>query len=261
MFLAADIGNSDIVLGIWSENTWVHTWRIPTMPDEPEVAYVSRIHSFFLENAIAPSALEQVVISSVVPVMVTKIKQSLASVTGLIPYVLGPEWYDLLPLQIRNPFEIGPDLVANALAAYTRYQEKTIVVDFGTALTFTTLTEEGHILGIAIAPGLKTAIKALSQNTARLFEVPLQMPQSPLGHNTAEAIQAGILFGYEGLVRSIVYRIREELDENCIAVATGGMSGIITTLGDVFFDVVPTLTLDGIRLAGQIMRSHQPTAS
>jgi type III pantothenate kinase len=171
------------------------------------------------------------------------------------PVVVGPSIYPLLPLEILRPHEIGADLVANALAAYTRYKQNCVVVDFGTALTFTTVSRDGKILGVAIAPGLKTAIRSLFANTAQLPEVPIEVPSSALGTSTTHAIQAGVVLGYEGLVRSLIDRIRTELNGDCIAVATGGLSGKITSLHTAFKEVIPALTLDGIRLIGETVKT------
>lgn len=163
---------------------------------------------------------------------------------------MGPDLYKKLPIGVLNPYEIGSDLVSNALAAYTRFKRSCIVVDFGTALTFTTLGNDGEILGVAIAPGLKTAIKSLSQNTAKLFDVPLQLPDSVLGKNTVHAIQAGILIGYEGIVTTMIKKIRKELkDESVPVIATGGLSSIITSLSSEFSSIDANLTLDGLRIA------------
>ena len=133
----------------------------------------------------------------------------------------------------------------------SRYQQNCVVVDFGTALTFTTVSAQGQILGVAILPGLATAVRALFTNTAQLPEVPLKLPQSAIGKNTTEAIQAGILLGYEGLVKSLIQRIRAELGGECIAVATGGLSSIIETLQDEFIEIDTQLTLDGLRVIGE----------
>ena len=148
-----------------------------------------------------------------------------------------------------NPYEIGSDLVCNALAAFTFFKAQCVVVDFGTALTFTTVSKDGEILGVSIAPGLKTAIRSLSQNTAQLFDVPLEMPSSVLGRGTVHAIQAGVLFGYEGMVRHMLDRIKSELnDPDLRSVATGGLSSIIPSLTSVFTHIDPNLTLNGLRI-------------
>ena len=145
-------------------------------------------------------------------------------------------------------------MVANAVAAYDHYRKSCIVVDFGTALTFTTLSDEGKILGVSITPGLKTAIKSLTQNTAKLFDVPLEMPKSALGTNTITAIQSGILFGYSGLVQSMVAEIRNEVQQEIPAVATGGLSSIITPLKDFFDHIDTKLTLNGLRIIGETIK-------
>jgi len=181
----------------------------------------------------------------------------LTELFGFEPIVVGPGVYPLLPLDILRPHEIGADLVANAMAAYTRYQRNCVVVDFGTALTFTTVSHDGKILGVAIAPGLKTAIRSLFANTAQLPEVPIEVPASALGTSTTHAIQAGIVLGYEGLVRSLLNRIRTELNGDCLAVATGGLSNRIPSLRNDFVDIVPSLTLDGVRLIGDIVSISQ----
>ncbi len=124
-----------------------------------------------------------------------------------------------------------------------------IVVDFGTALTFTAISGSGEIKGVTIAPGLRTALRALSQNTAKLFDVPLEMPTSVLGKGTVHAIQAGVLVGYEGMVKHMVERIRTELNEPAVAVvATGGLSAILSSLSGVYTAVDPDLTLTGLKL-------------
>jgi type III pantothenate kinase len=194
-----------------------------------------------------------VVISSVVPDLTDKIIHVTATLFEKKPIVLGPDIYPRLPIEVLNPYEIGSDLVANAVAAYEKFKTNCAVVDFGTALTFTTLSSGGKIEGVAIAPGLKTAIRSLSQNTAKLFDVPLELPKSVLGKNTVHAIQAGILMGYEGLVKSMLDRIRTEMnDPDLKSVATGGLSSIIAPLNGTFTAIEPHLTLEGLRIVGEL---------
>ena len=253
MLLACDIGNSDITLGLFQEDQWAQVWRIPSVVDRPELFYGITIRDNFFESGIPLALVQKIVISSVVPDLTDKIINVTVTLFQRNPIVLGPGLYPRLPIQVLNPYEIGSDLVANALAAYTKFKRSAIVVDFGTALTFTTLSNEGRILGVAIAPGLKTAIKSLSQNTAKLFDVPLEMPTSALGRGTAHAIQAGILIGYEGLVQSILSKIKEEMKDDLLpVVATGGLSAVIKTLRPVFTAVEPHLTLEGLRIVGSL---------
>ena len=250
MLLALDIGNSDITLGYWDGGAWQHIWRIQSDKKRPELFYGVRIRDHFFESDVKLESVTKVAISSVVPELTDRMVLVCKSLFNISPIVLGPDLYKKLPLGVLNPYEIGSDLVSNALAAYTRFNRSCIVVDFGTALTFTTLANDGEILGVAIAPGLKTAIKSLSQNTAKLFDVPLQMPDSVLGKNTVHAIQAGILYGYEGVVINMIRKIRAELkDADVPVIATGGLSSIITSLAPSFSSVEPNLTLDGLRIS------------
>lgn len=161
-----------------------------------------------------------------------------------------------MKIGINNPHEIGTDLVANAVAAVYRFPNNhCIVVDFGTALTFTTISKNKEILGVAISLGLQTAVRALSQNTAKLPEVPLELPASPIGKNTTHAIQAGVLLGYVGAVPFILQQIENELGEKCKVIATGGLSSILTPLKNYFDQIDMLLTLDGLRIIGENVNS------
>ena len=254
MILAIDIGNSDITVGVSNDGQWPYVWRIPvTTVDSEEMVFGIRVRDYFLDAGMKSSEVNKIVISSVVPGLTQKIAAVSQAIFEKQPIILDQEIYSKLPLKILNPFEIGSDLVSNALAAYSKFKGNCIVVDFGTALTFTTISASGEILGVAITPGLKTAIRSLSQNTARLFDVPLVLPSSALGKNTVHAIQAGILLGYEGLVKGMITKIKSELkDEQCVVVATGGLASIIDSLHDQFTEVNSNLTLDGLRIVGEL---------
>jgi type III pantothenate kinase len=255
MMLAIDIGNTDVTVGLHHNNQWPNIWRLPSSTSRAELFYGIKVREYFFEAGINVSDIDQVVVSSVVPGLTEKIVGVVKTLFGIEPVVLGPEVYEKLPIEVLNPYEIGSDLVANALAAHVQFKQNCIVVDFGTALTFTTISGTGKILGVAIAPGLMTAIKSLSQNTAKLFEVPLEMPQSALGKNTVHAVQAGILLGYEGLVTSMLHRIKNELgDGPCATVATGGLSAIITSIQNEFNLVDKNLTLNGLKIAGSLVQ-------
>lgn len=269
MFLAVDAGNSNTVFGLHDQQQWRHVWRTRTLLEEPMAFHISDrpggdtasvpveqdryerlLRLWFLEANIPLDTVQSIVISSVVPELTPTLRATLMRLFGQEPVVVGPAIYAALPMQILRPYAIGTDLVANALAAYLRYKKNCVIVDFGTALTFTTVTAEGKIAGVAIAPGLKTAVRSLFSNTAQLPEVPLVAPESALGTSTAHAIQAGVVLGYEGLVRSLIHRIRTELNGDCIAVGTGGMVSAIPSLHADFVEVIPNLTLDGIREIG-----------
>lgn len=254
MLLAIDIGNSNVVLGLYADGDWKAIWRLPTLQSENPLAYYQeQLGNHLLEIGHYPREVERVVISSVVPELRAPFK-TLAREFFSCPYlVLGPAVYPQLPIRVLRPEELGTDLYANALAAHMLYRMDTIIVDFGTALTFTILQKNGQMLGVNIAPGLKTAIHALFLKTAQLPEVPLTFPESVIGKNTTEAIQNGILVGYVGLVKHMLEAIHAEVGEHFRAVATGGMSGIMVPLHDEFHHIEPRLTLEGLRLAGNLL--------
>ncbi|GAA4410139.1 type III pantothenate kinase [Nibrella viscosa] len=255
MLLATDIGNSDIVFGLYADGTWRHVWRTPSLADKPATHYATQLRLWLLEANVRPDAVITTVLSSVVPPLTPTIQSVLQVLFAPEPIVVGPAVYPYLPLEVLRPYEIGTDLVANALAAYSRYRRNCVVVDFGTALSFTVVTGNGRIVGVSIAPGLRTAIHSLFTDTAQLPEVPIELPASALGTNTTQAIQVGVVLGYEGLIRFLIQRTRAELNGDCIAVATGGLSAAIPTLRDEFIDIIPSLTLDGIRQIGELSQA------
>lgn len=256
MILAVDVGNTDATIGLWDGSRWLYEWRVRTFPHEPVLYYEGRLRDFFLEAGLKLGQVEQVVMSSVVPPLTPVWKEALTTLFGPSLLLMGPELYERLPVQVLNPYEIGSDLVSNAMAAYCLFPGRhRIVVDFGTALTFTTVSQEGEILGVAIAPGLKTAMRSLFQNTARLPEVPLELPESALGKSTPHAIQSGVLIGYVGLVQYMLVRIRQELPATAetAVVGTGGLVSVLPLLHPLFEGTFPYLTLDGLRLSAEWM--------
>lgn len=251
MLAAIDIGNSNVSLAIHDGEKWKHFWRYPTIRDESPFFYSVRIRNHLFEHDIEITAIDKVVLSSVVPPLTPVFHQILPELFNAPLLTVSPTIFPKLSLKIDNPNEIGSDLIANAVAAHTIYQQNCIIVDFGTALTFTTVTKEGEVLGVAIAPGLKTAISALFSKTAQLPEVPLQLPATPVGKNTIHAIQSGILIGYVGLVKEMLKEIRKEVGESYIAIATGGLSSILHPLRDEFVDIDVELTMNGLKIIGE----------
>lgn len=256
MLLAIDIGNTDIVFAINSNDQWIHHWREKSDTSHHPGSFALNLKNYFLENDLRTGEVKTVVLSSVVPDLTSVIQSTVMMVFDLQPLVVAPGIYGQLTIKTSNPLEIGSDLVANAAAAYAKTKDYCIVVDFGTALTFTTISDQGRILGVAIAPGLKTAMKSLSGNTAQLPEIPLELPDSVLGKNTVHAMQAGILHGYVGLVKSMIDNIRNEVEQPCKVIATGGLSAVLTPLHAHFDEINPLLTLDGLKvIAGQVKSS------
>lgn len=259
MLLALDIGNSNVTIGLYEGGRWQQLWRLPTRSDlEALLFYEVQLSNLLLEADIAPGDVRTFVMSSVVPDLIPVFEQVAEQIFQLTALTLYPTLYPGIQIQIDRPSEIGTDLVANAIAAHHLYGQDCIIVDFGTALTFTTVTSAGHVLGVAIAPGLKTAISSLFQKTAQLPEVPLRLPDSAVGKNTVRSIQSGILLGYVGLVRELLRQIRSELGQHYIAVATGGLSSILHPLRRDFTHVNMELTLEGLRLVGEAPADSEP---
>jgi type III pantothenate kinase len=250
MKLVADIGNSNIVFGVF-ENKWKHIWRLETKKDKSALYYSLKLNELLWEVGIDMKDIEFKVLSSVVPSLKDIIVEVLEKLNDNPLVVLDKNIYDKLNINIKNPLEMGTDLVANAIAAHKLYNENLIIVDFGTALTFTVMDEAGNILGVNIAPGLKTAVNALIGNTAQLPKVKLEFPVHPIGGNTVEAIQNGVLIGYIGLVKYMIKVIKNYLGSDYKTVVTGGLSSVIApNIGEIDF-VEPNLTLYGLLYAGE----------
>ena len=227
MLLAIDAGNTDITFALHENQQWIHEWRIPSKQEPSIEAWQFKLVNECLELGRQEADIDQVVISSVVPSITQPLMEMIQHALGFEALVVGPDIYPQLNIHVTNEKEIGTDLVANAVAAYARYQGKCIIVDFGTALTFTTVLQNGNIAGVAIAPGLNTAVRALFSHTAQLPEVPLEEPESALGKDTIHAIQAGIMLGYTGMVRHLLDQIKGEIGTDAKVIATEGYPQIL----------------------------------
>jgi type III pantothenate kinase len=247
MILTIDIGNTNIVFGVAGQNEWVKIWRIQTDWSKTADEYEVIFRSLFASSSISCTEISRTVLSSVVPSLIRPFREMLNHLLGCPLLLVEPTIYDQLPIQIIDPYEIGTDLVADATAAFICYGGPCMVIDFGTALTFTTISKSGEILGVAIAPGLLTALKSLTGNTAQLPDVQLVSPPSVLGKNTIHAIQSGLVLGFAGLVDSIVSRTEEELGENLTVIATGGLSSVLKNVSSRIQLIDENLTLDGLK--------------
>lgn len=251
MFLSIDAGNSNIVFGFFDplSKSWKCPCRVETSFDLIEAKLEEALHLHFLENNLHKSIVTQIGISSVVPEIIPTIINFCTVYFGINPYLIQGKSYKNLDISTVRPNEIGSDLMANAAAAYNSFRQACIIIDFGTALTFTVLGKDGKLKGVNIVPGIKTAIKSLNRNTSKLPEVTLEWPASAIGKNTVHSIQAGILYGYSGLVKGMIESIKEELPkEDFKIIATGGLSSILKNLKEHADVIDRDLTLEGIRL-------------
>ena len=250
MTLTIDIGNTNIASGIFQGETLIHHWRLTTKSENTVDEFQALFHSLFSLKGIQAGAVSRIVISSVVPELTGVFKELSTLFFGTPALVVHPDLDLGIGINIDNTYELGPDLIANGVAGYDKTGKACVIIDFGTALTFTAVNGEGVIEGVSIAPGLRTALEALSGKTAQLPHVELVPPQKAIGKNTVHSIQSGILFGYVGMVEGIVSRMKTELDGPVI-IATGGMVHRIEGLTKCIDCVEPWLTLQGLRIIGE----------
>lgn len=256
MLLAVDVGNTNVVFGVHDGAVWRHHWRVRTVREKMADEYGVLFRSLLREAGLGMSDFDRISIASVVPPLTGRIEEMLAAETTVVPLVINHTTVTGLGFAVDNPAELGADLIANAIAAHDRLQDACIVVDFGTATTFTAVSSDAVLLGVAIAPGMNLAASALSGETAQLPQVRLVAPSKAIGTNTVHSIQSGVLLGYVGLVEGMIGRFQAEMtpltkDGEARAIATGGLSSIIAPLTERFSVVDPWLTLDGVRLIGE----------
>jgi type III pantothenate kinase len=254
MFIAIDIGNTNITVGIRKNELW-HEYRISSEEVQP-LAYYTHQLTLITEN-INKDQIEGVCISSVVPHLTDLIIDATKIELHQEPILFQQKWYHLLPIKTTNPEEIGTDLLANALAGYNKHQGPCLIVDFGTALTYTLVDPDAHLGGVAIAPGIRTSMESLSGNAAQLPEIPLELPEKPLGTNTVEAMNSGILWGFVGQVTFMIDKIKNEVDYNITTIATGGLSEVLRPLEDKFDIIDRNLTIQGIYEFFKLVQADQ----
>jgi type III pantothenate kinase len=250
LLLAIDIGNTNIKLGTFVGAELTATWRLETdarrMPDE----YAVLLDWLLQRRGFAFDDLSGICMSSTVPAMVPIFRELAANYLPKdVPFIEVKVTANTgVTVAIDNPHEMGPDRIVDALAALELYKVPAIIVDFGTATTFDAVDAQGRLLGMSLAPGLRTAMDGLFQRAARLSRVELEPPREVIGRNTVAALRSGWIYGYVGLVEGLVNRIKAELGPDTLVIATGGLADYVlgeTSVVDVYD---PTLTLKGLRL-------------
>jgi len=248
MLLAIDIGNTNIVLGVYREEELVACWRLATDVHKMADEYAVLLNSLFSNGGLSKSEIKGSAISCVVPPLLPIFQEVCREHLAVEPLVVGPGIKTGVRILIDNPRELGADRIVNAIAARRLYGTPAIVIDFGTATTFDVVSREGDYLGGAIAPGISISAEALNREAAQLPRIELAVPQKVIGKNTVASMQSGVLFGYVALVEGMVERIKEELREEVKVIATGGLAGVIARETPSIQVVNPNLTLEGLRL-------------
>ncbi len=251
MLLVVDVGNTEVTLGLFEEATLAGQWRLGTRADRTPDEWAAAVAGLLALDGRAPGVVGAVCLTSVAPAVTADLTRGLERLAGLAPLVVDASTPLPVHLDVDEPRTVGGDRIVNTLAGVTLYGTDLIVVDFGTATTFDCITADGRFIGGAIAPGLRTSADNLTRQAAKLPATELRPPERAIGRRTEECIQAGVLFGAADAADGMIRRIRAEWPGggNPRAIATGGLAGLVAPLSDTIEEVVPDLTLQGLRIA------------
>ncbi|MHC6181415.1 type III pantothenate kinase [Clostridium sp. JNZ X4-2] len=252
MILVLDVGNTNIVLGIYDDDDLISVWRLSTDDKRTADEYGVQVMELFLQNNLNLSNIKGAIISSVVPNIMYSLEHMVIKYFQVIPVIVGPGVKTGINVRYDNPREVGADRIVNAVAAHEIYKRSIIIIDFGTATTFCAITAKGDYLGGAICPGIKISSDALFEKAAKLPRVEITKPSNIICKNTVSSIQAGIVYGYIGQVDYIVKNMKKEMmdlgEEEPFVIATGGLAKLIKE-GSESIDIIDSiLTLTGLRI-------------
>ncbi len=248
VLLAIDVGNTHTVVGVYDRNRLVRHWRVLSDPGRTSDEYGILLWNLYRASELPIPKRSDIIVCSVVPPMTKVVEDLCRDYFSAEPLVVGPGVKTGMPILYDNPKEVGADRIVNAVAAYERYHDTCIVVDFGTATTFDCVSGKGEYLGGVITPGLGISLDALVTRTAKLPKVELVRPPKVVGKNTVHAIQAGVVYGYAALVDGLVARIRDEIGAGARVVATGGFAAMLAPESSTIESFDEFLTLEGLRL-------------
>jgi type III pantothenate kinase len=249
MLLAIDVGNTNIVFGLIDGTKLVHQFRAETNRNRTADEYAVIVRQLLAMHSVESSSVKAAIIASVVPALTDPMGQLVKRAFGIDALVVGPGIKTGMSILYENPREVGADRIVNAVAAYERFKNGLIVVDFGTATTFDCVTPKGEYMGGVIAPGIQISADALFARAAKLPRVEIARPNKVVGRNTQHSMQSGIVYGYVGLVDGLVDRLVEEMAFSpCHVIATGGLARLIAPLSRTIKEVDDELTITGLRI-------------
>jgi len=249
MLLAIDVGNTNIVFGIFHKEKLITHWRVVTARDRTVDEYKLLIKEFFELDGLSISEVDGIAVSCVVPPVITNLGRACLELFHLEPLIVGPGVKTGISILYDNPKEVGADRIVNAVAGYEKYKKNLVIVDFGTATTFDCVSKKGEYLGGLISPGIGISLDALFTHASKLPRVEIIAPPSVIGKNTVHSMQSGIFYGYISLVEGIIKLISEEMQEDRLTViATGGFAELIGTASKMIDEVDEFLTLKGLKI-------------
>lgn len=255
MLLAFDVGNTNIVLGVFKEGKMITNWRLETDNNKSADEYGMIVGQLFRYQGLDITEVRDVIISTVVPSVLYTLQHLSMKYFNRKPIVIGPGIKTGLIVKYDNPKQVGADRIVNAVSAHAKYGGPLIVIDFGTATTFCAVTEKAEYIGGTIAPGLKIASEALFEKTSKLPKVELEEPGHVICRNTVTSMQSGLVYGHMGMVDYIVKKMKNELREYCHnqeaevkVIATGGLASMIAQGTDCIDYVDKMLTLEGLEI-------------
>jgi type III pantothenate kinase len=248
MLFTVDIGNTNIMFGIFKERSLINHWRIGTDKNKTSDEYGVLFRNLLAIRSVEVNSIRGAVISCVVPTLLDVIVKALKSYFDVNPLVVEPGIKTGMPILYHNPKDVGADRIVNAVAAFDEYKSSVIVVDFGTATTFDCVSEKGEYLGGTIATGILVSAEALFGSASKLPRVEIVTPKTVIGKNTVHSMQSGLVFGYAGLVDGIVGRIKDEMGTSPKVVATGGLASVIASESKSLQYIDEFLSLKGLRL-------------
>jgi len=251
--LALDVGNTNTVVGLFAGDVLQTHWRLTTHAERTADEVGMWLHQLLRWENVAPDDLDAVAVSSVVPQVDLRLREGIKRYLQRTPFFVEPGIRSDMPLLVDAPNELGADRLCDAVAAYAEHGGPCLVLDFGTAVTWEVVSENGEYLGGAIAPGPGVTAEALSLKTAKLPSVAMAPPDRVIGKGTVDSIQSGLFYGYLGLIEGVTRRILDEIGEATV-VATGGLAGAFASHTDLIHHVEPDLTLHGLRILWQLNR-------
>jgi type III pantothenate kinase len=252
MLLAIDVGNTNIVLGVFDGEALVCSWRLHTVRERTADELGLLVDGLFAHAGIDRSKVLGIILGSVVPPLTTTTRAMVERYFGVRALTVEPGLDTGMPILYENPSEVGADRIVNGVAAYERFGRGAgrplIVVDFGTATTLDAITAKGEYLGGAICPGVQISADALFQRAARLPRIDVRKPPHIVGRTTVGAMESGLFYGYVGMVEGLVRRMSDELGGHALCVATGGLASVIAPEIPLIQHVDADLTLHGLRI-------------